>query len=588
MLGQKAGPSRDKIARQSLVDQSGLLMQTVRRDTTLSAFCEDYLRSRGIDPQPLRERRTPEGYPKVNLVKRAAWGAKLGATAYSIQLHPDEPAGVFEGQGDNSSRRRTDAIAQARAASRIARGLLPKRQAAEAAIAALLAERTDEELDALAAEEEAAANVSLEIEARLAARGGRKPAKARSVDRLAKTTACAYRSYAAIIGEAIGLVRVCDLTAAHVGALHEALGETEGKPTLANRVRVFLSQVLKFAEVKGLRPPGTNPTGAVKPYAEVKREEFIVEEKREAFDAAARDQVSNGTINWQSGFLLLLMFWTGLRWSDAKYLRWSEVKLKGTRDEPHPHLLIADRGPDRPLSKGGKRAIPICAEAIALFKVPRSGGPWVVVNPSTGRPYTEIRGARAKVCEAAGIPDTGYHVYRHTVGAAAGDAGLSTAQIARILGHKFIGSAERYSHVGSRAANDAVGAMSAQLIKRKNAASSGHGGMGERGTESGHRGLRQADRVPGGTATHGASAGAAGLPAATARSDRPDRARADRPGDLGAMAPSGGGKQRGADHGVGADLLLASVTELSAAEARALMASLTERLNRERAEQARA
>lgn len=300
---------------------------------------------------------------------------------------------------------------------------------------------------------------------------------------------------------------------------------------------------------------------------EVERKDYIPEDKREAFDEKARELVRTGAIAWGPGFLLLLMFWTGVRWSDATLLRWSEVKLDGTRKEPEAHLLIKERNPERPRSKGGRRVIPLCPEAVELFRDlprPAKGDGWVVANPVTGMPYTDIRASRRKVCDAVGIEDKGNHIYRHTVGEACGAAGLSVAETARVLGHNDLDSSKRYVKVGGAAAKRSAARMSSYLVRR--------GGHVEGRQE---RGILAPDGAPGGAAGDGARRGAAPEPSPAARHHTPPRAGAPAHRDSGDLAHSASRGGRSVEQGVSLDALVA---DLSPREAAALMARLAAKL----------
>ncbi|MBN1630993.1 MAG: tyrosine-type recombinase/integrase [Thermoleophilia bacterium] len=55
------------------------------------------------------------------------------------------------------------------------------------------------------------------------------------------------------------------------------------------------------------------------------------------------------------------------------------------------------------------------------------------------------------------------HDLRHTVGSAGADAGLSTLMISKLLGHKQVSTAERYSHLSRGPVQDAADRVSGDL-----------------------------------------------------------------------------------------------------------------------------
>jgi integrase len=293
--------------------------------------------------------------------------------------------------------------------------------------------------------------------------------------------------YGVDVAELLGDVPIRDLDAAHVLALRQQLGDIEGHPIAFNRCKSFVSQLCDFAEIKRLRSPGSNPTLAVPGFHENEISEHIPWDRREDFVEAVHECTRDGLITVSAGALFLLMFWCGLRWSDARLLLWKEVVIKRS----YLQLHILARGAERAESKGGERWLPVCQEgADVLLSLPRFS-PWVAPNPRTLAPYVSLRKSLPKIYERAGItPLSGYHPLRHTTGTAAGEAGLSLAQIAAILGQSDPNSASRYVHLTGVPAAAAASAMSAAMLGggRRGEAQQrvdGEGGVGR--NRSGHK-----------------------------------------------------------------------------------------------------
>ena len=174
---------------------------------------------------------------------------------------------------------------------------------------------------------------------------------------------------------------------AHVLALHQQIGEEEGTPTQANRLRSVVSQICTLAEQSLLRPIGSNPTRCIPPYHERRRTDHVPPHQRRPLLAACRRLVLERKIDVSAGALLQLMLLVGLRWSDARLLRWEEIRVNSRKAELH----LLPRGPRKERSKGGERRIPLGQRAIdLLLSMPRHTV-WWAPNPRTGVPYAVRR-----------------------------------------------------------------------------------------------------------------------------------------------------------------------------------------------------
>jgi len=267
-------------------------------------------------------------------------------------------------------------------------------------------------------------------------------------------------AYARHLIAAWGDVGIADITPRAVAALHRQISARA--PVLANRVLSFISQVCKLAERDDRRGPNSNPTTAIRRNREPRRTNFLEPAMRERFLAAASAELAAGTISRSAWTLICLMMLAGLRWSDARLLRWDEV------DEAKGVLRFHPRGDLRAENKGGEqRVVPLSDEALDLvLKSPRVPQcPYVAAAPRTGLPYTDIRKPLKRICERAGVKLTP-HWLRHTYGTAAAETGLSPDEIAAVLGHSSNASAGRYVHLAGRAARSAAQRAGAASVGR--------------------------------------------------------------------------------------------------------------------------
>ena len=255
--------------------------------------------------------------------------------------------------------------------------------------------------------------------------------------------------YARIVGPPLGDVPISKVTPRRVTALHRAITAERG-PVLANRIVSLVSQVCALAERDDLRPSGSNPTRAVRRNVETRKTNFLAPPLRARFLRASSDQLATRKITRSAWTLICLMLLSGLRWSDARFLRWEEVDLAQGQLRLHP------RGRLRPENKGThQRIVPLSDEAIDLLRLAPRNGPWVAPSSRTGKPYTDIRKPLWRVCEAAGVMLTP-HWLRHTFGTAAAEAGCTPDEIRTILGQTSNASAERYVHLAGLAGRKAA------------------------------------------------------------------------------------------------------------------------------------
>lgn len=244
-------------------------------------------------------------------------------------------------------------------------------------------------------------------------------------------------AYAKVVNAAWGDLEIHELTPGAVSRLHRSISKERG-PVLANRILSFVSQVCVLAERDDLRPAQSNPTKATRRNSELRSTEFLAAPMRTRFIHAAGDALAAGEITRSAWTLLCLMLLGGLRWSEARLLRWEEVDLA------NKCLRYHARGALRAENKGGdQRTVSLSDDVLDLLHIaPRICG-WVAPNPKTRQPYTDIRCALRRVCDRAGVKIRP-HGLRHSFGTEAAEAGCSLFEIASLLGQSSESSAHRY------------------------------------------------------------------------------------------------------------------------------------------------
>jgi integrase len=145
--------------------------------------------------------------------------------------------------------------------------------------------------------------------------------------------------------------------------------------------------------------------------------------------------------DWRTFFHLLAV--TGLRISEAIGLEWRHVHLDGS----DPHVKIRQRmvrgrmGP--PKSRRGRRDVPLPHSLVIELRQLRASTNY----PEADQPvFASTRGTVLRpnnvwarilkpAAQEAGVPDIGFHSFRHTCAALLISEGRNIVQISRFLGH---------------------------------------------------------------------------------------------------------------------------------------------------------
>ena len=186
---------------------------------------------------------------------------------------------------------------------------------------------------------------------------------------------------------------------------------------------------------------------------------------------------------WRDRFLLVMLWFCGLRVGEALGLRRSDLHLVPTAAAlgcaiggAHLHVVGRDN-PNRARAKSGERAVPVRAEVLACYDrylVERELCPaaeacdFVLVNlwhAPLGQPMTDdaVRKFLAALSVRAGLERrVTPHMFRHATASELLARGASIDVVKELLGHSSVRSTEVYLHPDAdaqRAAVDRLGAL---------------------------------------------------------------------------------------------------------------------------------
>lgn len=221
------------------------------------------------------------------------------------------------------------------------------------------------------------------------------------------------------------------------------------KPSTVEKIRITFNRSLELG--KSWRIPGTeiNPVhGIARPRYNNKRERFLTAaEAKKLITAAGKSS------NPQLQSIVQMLLLTGARKGELLKAKWSDVNL----EQKVWHI---------PDSKTGKaRYVPLSADAVKVIEglVEIPGCPWLLPNPLTLKPYSDIKRPWDKARKEAGLSDLRIHDLRHSAASFMINAGIDLFAVGRILGHADHQSTMRYSHLADATLQAAVEAGAAKM-----------------------------------------------------------------------------------------------------------------------------
>lgn len=246
-----------------------------------------------------------------------------------------------------------------------------------------------------------------------------------------------------------GSSRLDEITTPDVAKWLGELREGGLSPATIEKIRITFNRSFELAikwQTAGVK---FNPVrGIPRPKFNNARDRFLTtaetEQLLKACSASRNPQLRNIV-----GLLLL----TGARKRELLDARWENVSL------------------DRkvwfiPVTKTGKaRHVPLSGAALEIItKLPRySKCPWLIPNPVTRKPYSDLKHPWETARDAAGLGDLHIHDLRHSAASFMINAGIDLFAVGRILGHADHQSTMRYSHLANDTLMQAVEAGAAKM-----------------------------------------------------------------------------------------------------------------------------
>lgn len=232
----------------------------------------------------------------------------------------------------------------------------------------------------------------------------------------------------------LGKTRLVDLTPELITTTRNKLlhGKTRTgtrTPATCNRYLVSLSHCCSVAVDLGWI--SKNPCSKVKKLSEPKgRIRFLSDDERKALLKACQEHADPNIY-----LVVVLALSTGMRSSEIRYLKWSDVDMQ------HKRIVLPDT------KNNETRTVPLVGHALELMrkKVRRIDSPFVFAGRFSDRPAS-FRAAWDEVVKEAGIKDFRFHDCRHTAASYLAMNGATLSELSEILGHKTLAMVKRYAH----------------------------------------------------------------------------------------------------------------------------------------------
>lgn len=220
-------------------------------------------------------------------------------------------------------------------------------------------------------------------------------------------------------------------------------------PATVEKIRVTFGRSFELAIQWNIPGVDRNPARGIKrPPLNNARDRFLTAEEAKRLHAAVA-MSHNRQLKHIVGLLLL----TGARVRELLDAEWKNVDVER-------RLWFI------PTSKTGKsRHVPLSQAAIDIINsLPRFDRcPYLIPNPRTKKPFTDIKRPWQTARDKAELPDLRIHDLRHSAASFMINAGIDLYAVGKVLGHANHASTLRYSHLANSTLLAAVEAGAAKL-----------------------------------------------------------------------------------------------------------------------------
>ena len=246
--------------------------------------------------------------------------------------------------------------------------------------------------------------------------------------------------------KAFGNVPIDQLTRVQIQAFHTAIREEGLSPASCDHYVKLLRHALNLAVDWDML--NKNPAAKVPLYNIDNKIEHYMDEKQ-------LEQLMHVLINDKNRpvcSVVLYLLSTGARLNEALQAKWLHI------DRQQKLWRIPSE-----ISKSKKvRAVPLNETALAILDDLKTEGRYdhLFVNVKTGKPYTTIHKVWNRLRRDAGLPHLRIHDLRHAFASYLISNNRSLFEVQQILGHSDPSVTQRYTHLSTKALQEATSAAS--------------------------------------------------------------------------------------------------------------------------------
>lgn len=245
-----------------------------------------------------------------------------------------------------------------------------------------------------------------------------------------------------------GKLRLTEITSQSI-ALWLAEKRKGLAPATVEKIRVTMNRSFELAAEWNIPGASPNPVRTVKRIRfNNRRDKYLTAEEANRLLSECDDSRCK-----QLGSIVRLLLFTGARKMELLRAKWSDIDLER-------------RAWHIPETKTGvPRYVPLSSAAIAVIDSLRRWDrcPWLIPNPETREPYTDLKRPWDTARDKAGLPELRIHDLRHSAASFLVNSGVDLYAVGKILGHADHQSTMRYAHLANDTLMSAVEAGAAKM-----------------------------------------------------------------------------------------------------------------------------
>ena len=199
----------------------------------------------------------------------------------------------------------------------------------------------------------------------------------------------------------------------------------------------YLKTLFDLAEIHKKRANNSNPCMHVESWTSNSKERYLSEEELSKLVELIEYKIKNTRKSIYPYYAILCLIYTGQRKNEIVKLKWEDIDFK------QKTVFLAD-------SKVGKRKFYLNDKAICILKqIPKQENNHYVFCGTQNNCTTTVDDVWTKMRIKLDLEDVRIHDLRHSFASFAINKGHDLYSVSKLLGHKNIGTTQRYAHLSN-------------------------------------------------------------------------------------------------------------------------------------------